>query len=662
MQSKRRSLLAAVIVIALCLAILSSVMLSLSLSAFDPLPPGAPGSRTVPVTIRGIKTVQGVNAPGVNFGFTLTQVANDDGAAYTDGEPITRTASHTGAGSFSFPAIELGAGTYYFKVRETTGGGAGWANDASQQIVKVVVSETPLTAVVTYPNGAVVGGVRGENSDTVPVPDAPAYTFDKNETYTGATQVPDTFYFDITDSKGVKIEAACADINAGSPAATSTFAPGSSEPRDGKESALAFALLNTEFSGLDYAEFEKFFALTAVDDLGYPRSTNRRVNDMQLLLWSYEVTYKFNTTLNNPIDLLYPPDKAYDVWQSDTPGVNFNIGWRLSGTTNDTPRSEWGDWNEFLHLVTLFRGMMTQYSAGKNTSLTLTYTPTDDTTGTLSFDHTGYVPHGTEYQGEKDQEVYDAYLSWPETPGVTVTVNGGTPYTSSGASGISVKKSDAIVVNNSTGQDVIFTLIDKQHYLVADSIEGTLLSNGNSSEQRLLIGHADFVTLQSEIRLFGALTFTNSYTAPYVPTPTPSDTPEPTESPDVTPSEPPAEPSPSPSSSPSPSPSGEPSPSPSEEPTPPGVIIVPGYPDVPPPPAVPGDTLVPGDDGSWIEIGEDGDPLGEWHYYEDDEVWVFEPHTPLTPPPTGDIAQLAPLILLPLSAAVVALAVKKKRT
>jgi hypothetical protein len=145
------------------------------------------------------------------------------------------------------------------------------------------------------------------------------------------------------------------------------------------------------------------------------------------------------------------------------------------------------------------------------------------------------------------------------------------------------------------------------------------------------------------------------YYPPPIDTPPASESPEPSETPDEPgdedegddddnddggededPGEPqePEEPEPAP---------GPEEPEPEPPVAPPGVIIRPGTPDTPPEPAVPGGTLTPqiGDDGEefFIEVDEDGVPLGEWHYIPPEEVWIYEPYPPLgefTPPQTGD--------------------------
>ncbi|MDR3295617.1 MAG: InlB B-repeat-containing protein, partial [Clostridiales Family XIII bacterium] len=47
-----------------------------------------------------------------------------------------------------------------------------------------------------------------------------------------------------------------------------------------------------------------------------------------------------------------------------------------------------------------------------------------------------------------------------------------------------------------------------------------------------------------------------------------------------------------------------------------------------PSPSAPGHVLVPGSGGTYIEMGEDGIPLGEWHWDEPTQTWVFEEYPP----------------------------------
>lgn len=67
----------------------------------------------------------------------------------------------------------------------------------------------------------------------------------------------------------------------------------------------------------------------------------------------------------------------------------------------------------------------------------------------------------------------------------------------------------------------------------------------------------------------------------------------------------------------------------------------------PPRPANPGHTLVPGEDGTYIELDEEGVPLGIWTL-DDGGEWVFEPYpTPESLPKTG-VEDTLPLWILGL--------------
>ena len=53
-------------------------------------------------------------------------------------------------------------------------------------------------------------------------------------------------------------------------------------------------------------------------------------------------------------------------------------------------------------------------------------------------------------------------------------------------------------------------------------------------------------------------------------------------------------------------------------------------------PTVPGNRLIPDGDG-WIEIDEDGVPLGRWEWNDEEEMWIFDEDIPLgSIPNTGD--------------------------
>jgi pilin isopeptide linkage protein len=71
-------------------------------------------------------------------------------------------------------------------------------------------------------------------------------------------------------------------------------------------------------------------------------------------------------------------------------------------------------------------------------------------------------------------------------------------------------------------------------------------------------------------------------------------------------------------------------------------------PQVPPVPTVSGSSLVPGDNGTFIEIGEDGVPLGAWHWDDPLQEWVFEEYQPplANLPQTGAMAGASGTFLL----------------
>ena len=70
-------------------------------------------------------------------------------------------------------------------------------------------------------------------------------------------------------------------------------------------------------------------------------------------------------------------------------------------------------------------------------------------------------------------------------------------------------------------------------------------------------------------------------------------------------------------------------------------------PYVPPVPTTPGSTLIQDGDG-WIELDEDGVPLGRWTWDEDEEMWIFEEDIPLADalPNTGNNTSKSLLIFL----------------
>ena len=69
-------------------------------------------------------------------------------------------------------------------------------------------------------------------------------------------------------------------------------------------------------------------------------------------------------------------------------------------------------------------------------------------------------------------------------------------------------------------------------------------------------------------------------------------------------------------------------------------------PDVPPVTTKPGSTLVPTEDGGYIEMDENGIPLGEWYWDDAPEMWVFDEYPPLSAmPQTGTNGEGVTLLL-----------------
>ena len=103
-------------------------------------------------TITATKAVSGVSSTNQQFTFTLTQLGSSTVTDILAGG-ITQTKSITGAGTVTFNSISLEAGTYYFKVQETSGGN-GWINDTTARVVRVeIIGGAPSVANITYLSG-----------------------------------------------------------------------------------------------------------------------------------------------------------------------------------------------------------------------------------------------------------------------------------------------------------------------------------------------------------------------------------------------------------------------------------------------------------------------------------------------------------------------------
>ena len=190
--------------------------------------------------------------------------------------------------------------------------------------------------------------------------------------------------------------------------------------------------------------------------------------------------------------------------------------------------------------------------------------------------------------------------------------------------------------------------------------------NGLDSESEWTVDEVSVPTSYAKsVTTSGATTtITNTYTTPgpYYPpsnpvTPTPSTTPSPSPSPSASPSPPPtddADDLDDPDEPFDPFPPDDP-----DEPGEPGDFnpfepndpaeppYTPGGTDplIPPAPTVEGRELVQNGD-TWLELDDLGVPLGEWHWDDDEEMWIFDPFPPLGDMPQTGTSSAAPLMLL----------------
>ena len=68
--------------------------------------------------------------------------------------------------------------------------------------------------------------------------------------------------------------------------------------------------------------------------------------------------------------------------------------------------------------------------------------------------------------------------------------------------------------------------------------------------------------------------------------------------------------------------------------------------ETPPLPTIEGHQLVPGDDNTFIELDEEGVPLGQWSYDDEEEMWIFEEFPPLGGLPDTGAGRVSNMYLL----------------
>ncbi|MDR0883390.1 MAG: LPXTG cell wall anchor domain-containing protein [Oscillospiraceae bacterium] len=494
--------------------------------------------------LKAKKTTTGAAMTAGQFSFELWR-SNASGAQLQK----LQTKQNTSAGNESdvtFDALLFdAAGTYYFLVNEVTTTQLGWALSTAQYLVKVVVVDDGADlkfSSVTYGSRAGATGSFGDESTWLPYhadgsSNGTAATIAFNPTFTPAfTGGPDhvlpyqydpsfvmvrkknfsaapawrqlyrdfnnVFRLETQSEPYVEIPALCAVETADTPVIDDAHTWLSD--RNGTESALAYALATLEFGGLDMNDLVRFLALPSA-----PASDLERSYLIQFVLWMYEFHYQYNfaPSMLPPANLGTGTDEPWGTTYG-IPGTHLSQlirGTKPNGkglTRNFSP--------EFIQAVKMINEMMVQYKTGKTTSLDMTYTASTPTTGLLTFDHDGFVPHNA--SGEQ----YDARLSWTAASGLSVKVNS-TNYTTSPAGGVPVKKTDTIEVTHTGAFNTVFTLEDNGKYLKAQSILGDLTKNTtNVTHQNCIIGHAEFVTLKNTLNLSGFeenIEFVNTYTA-----------------------------------------------------------------------------------------------------------------------------------------------------
>ncbi|MCL1896386.1 MAG: hypothetical protein FWG03_07565 [Clostridiales bacterium] len=488
--------------------------------------PGA--AEELAISVR--KTVEGDDAPAKNFTFTLTQVGDEDGGAFSGAPAFSQgemdeKAYTFGEGDYelSFDIGVLEEGTYYFMLKEQpAGANKDWEYDESEYIVRVIVDASGELAMDyrgrTGP--AEPWGGWEDNSEKIAierskqknVPVTP-YTFDSNNndyklmenSYSGKNvgiESKKGLYVMDDQITNITYYPMGADANLNTPL-TRREDYKYKESRDDSESALFFALRggsrSAGLSGFEPKDLDSLLCAEMFSEAG------AREGYLKCLVWIYE-EYNYR----NPGINLDDPE-SWDVKKAPLDMIaKFLSNQGVVATGDEKKRAPVED--DFKTMVRNIRGIMQQYRAGETTSLSMAYTPTGPNTGTLSFSHQGYVSSDI-----KGVEKYQTTLSWTPSASVLVkrTTKGGA--TTTLTSGSAVSKDDTITVTNNDSAPVTFTLADDAKYLKPGTIIGDLLEVTETPYDRepMLFGSAEFVTLQSTVTLkneHAPLPFTNIYT------------------------------------------------------------------------------------------------------------------------------------------------------
>jgi pilin isopeptide linkage protein len=600
---------------------------------------------TTSATINGIKAINGAPNSTKQFSFTLTQVDNADGDAFTGVTPYTATATVNGADSFSFTLADLGPGTYFYKVTEDGSGGSGWTYASAQYIVKVEVGAAPGLGV-TYTYHEVVSDTASSTATfTNSYAATGSITLQAKKAIVGSAPALEDYDFAVyagTDTTG-SLVATGTSIGDGS----ITFTP-----------AIEYTVADV---GLHYYTI----AETTPPDAGWtaPAAQTVTVNVIDNGDGTLTATYGSTPpTFTNTYNVTGTASAALTAKKTVT-GAELTNGQFSFGLYNS---------NDTHTLVGSLIEEVTNDGGGNITFASLPYTAAGVhhyVIKELSASGNGWTVDASVYgvtvtvadDGEGGIEATVSYST--TTPPTFENV-----YAATGSVTLAAKK---VISGTSAAFDGYdFAVYAGTDTTVAPVATGTSLADGSivfapaitynaagtytyTIKETSTLGTgwtapaAQTVTVNVVDNNDGTLTatptyetpptFTNTYNPPYVPptptppTPTPTETPTPTPTPEETPT---------------------PTPTPSETPTP-----TPRVPVTPTPP------VPPNDEGSYVEFDDDGSPLGEWHYDEDSGEWIFDEFPPLGAIDTGDgaIIPIALVALLVSAMGIFVLKPKKKK-
>ncbi|MCL2107172.1 MAG: Cys-Gln thioester bond-forming surface protein, partial [Oscillospiraceae bacterium] len=418
-------------------------------------PPVTPPVTPTVIKISALKKATGGTMTNNQFTFTLYNSDSDAGQGSVlqtknntevNNVPPSTTAPSSGTRSFIyFEEITISsAGTYYYLVKETSTSSGGWTVDPTIYHIRVVVSNVGgvLTPVTHYRKNT----GSGFGSWTAYTAGGPYNMLETNFANHGTW-----------------------------PVMYNTYTITGSGSRNGFESALLASMYPVNNS-LTRADFNRLFGINYTE--------------------SYAGKYKDFIRASVYIYELKTRTPSINLKNSGTWGSPYTTTVMNGNGTTDTGMMD-AQVSKFYTLVDNMALIKAQHDANKTTSLTMSYTHSSATAGTLYFAHDGYVAkNGSTWQS-------DLRLTWTGT----ATVNG----QSNGTTGVALTKlssnsaPDQNTSYNVTARsgDVVFTLTDNAKYVKAGTIKGSLLRVGSAASTEHVYGHAEFVTLKNKLTVTG---------------------------------------------------------------------------------------------------------------------------------------------------------------